>query len=147
MSNLDKLRALSFFEVLMLVVSVLTLPVVSLLLKLRGFRKTERIMALLSRLGMRSEASPVRVDQAARMVSIAAVQGPYKARCLEQALTVWWMLGLMGIRSTIRLGIYKSGEAVEAHAWVLHEGKIVIGQMNEQKAFTPILDVNIERQQ
>ena len=46
MSNLDKLRALSFFEVLMLVVSVLTLPVVSLLLKLRGFRKTERIMAL-----------------------------------------------------------------------------------------------------
>jgi hypothetical protein len=146
-SNLDKLRALSFFEVLMLVVSVLTLPVVSLLLKLRGFRKTERIMALLSRLGMRSEASPVRVDQAARMVSIAAVQGPYKARCLEQALTVWWMLGLMGIRSTIRLGIYKSGEAVEAHAWVLHEGKIVIGQMNEQKAFTPLLDVNIERQQ
>jgi len=146
-SNLDKLRALSFFEVLMLVVSVLTLPVVSLLLKLRGFRKTERIMALLSRLGMRSEASPVRVDQAARMVSIAAVQGPYKARCLEQALTVWWMLGLMGIKSTIRLGIYKSGEAVEAHAWVLHEGKIVIGQMNEQKAFTPILDVNIERQQ
>ena len=147
MSNLDKLRALSFFEVLTLVVSVLTLPVVSLLLKLRGFRKTERIMALLSRLGMRSEASPVRVDQAARMVSIAAVQGPYKARCLEQALTVWWMLGLMGIRSTIRLGIYKSGEAVEAHAWVLHEGKIVIGQMNEQKAFTPLLDVNIERQQ
>ena len=147
MSNLDKLRALSFFEVLMLVVSVLTLPVVSLLLKLRGFRKTERIMALLSRLGMRSEASPVRVGQAARMVSIAAVQGPYKARCLEQALTVWWMLGLMGIRSTIRLGIYKSGEAVEAHAWVLHEGKIVIGQMNEQKAFTPLLDVNIERQQ
>ena len=147
MSNLDKLRALSFFEVLMLVVSVLTLPVVSLLLKLRGFRKTERIMALFSRLGIQSEASRIRVGQAARMVSIAAVRGPYKARCLEQALTVWWMLGLMGIRSTIRLGIYKSGEAVEAHAWVLHEGKIVIGQMNEQKAFTPLLDVNIERQQ
>ena len=57
------------------------------------------------------------------------------------------MLGLMGIKSMIRLGIYKSGESVEAHAWVLHEGKIGIGQMNEQKAFTPILDVNIERQQ
>jgi hypothetical protein len=96
-------------------------------------------MALFSRLGIQSEASRIRVGQAARMVSIAAVRGPYKARCLEQALTVWWMLGLMGIRSTIRLGIYKSGEAVEAHAWVLHEGKIVIGQMNEQKAFTPLL--------
>jgi hypothetical protein len=57
------------------------------------------------------------------------------------------MLGVMGISSTIRLGIYKSGESVEAHAWVLHEGKIVIGQMNERKEFTPLLDVNIERQQ
>ena len=147
MSNLDKLRALSFSEFLMLVVSVLTLPVVSVLLKLRGFRKTERFMAMFSRLGIQPEASPVRVDQAARMVSIAAVRGPYKARCLEQAITVWWMLGVMGISSTIRLGIYKSGESVEAHAWVLHEGKIVIGQMNEQKEFTPLLDVNIERQQ
>jgi hypothetical protein len=146
-SNLDKLRALSFSEFLMLVVSVLTLPVVSVLLKLRGFRKTERFMALFSRLGIQPEASQVRVDQAARMVSIAAVRGPYKARCLEQAITVWWMLGVMGISSTIRLGIYKSGESVEAHAWVLHEGKIVIGQMNEQKEFTPLLDVNIERQQ
>ncbi|MBT3626225.1 MAG: lasso peptide biosynthesis B2 protein [Gammaproteobacteria bacterium] len=147
MSNLDKLQALSFSEFLMLVVSVLTLPVVSVLLKLRGFRKTERIMALCSRLGIQSKSSTARVGQAARMVSIAAVRGPYKARCLEQAITVWWMLGFMGIRSTIRLGIYKSGESVEAHAWVLHEGKIVIGQMNEQKAFTPLLDVNIERQQ
>ena len=146
MSNLDKLRALSFSEFLMLVVSVLTLPVVSVLLKLRGFRKTERFMALFSRLGIQPEASPVRVDQAARMVSIAAVRGPYKARCLEQAITVWWMLGVMGISSTIRLGIYKSGQSVEAHAWVLHEGKIVIGQMNEQKEFTPLLDLNIERQ-
>ena len=146
MSNLDKLRALSFSEFLMLVVSVLTLPIVSVLLKLRGFRKTERFMALFSRLGIQPEASPVRVEQAARMVSIAAVRGPYKARCLEQAITVWWMLGVMGISSTIRLGIYKSGQSVEAHAWVLHEGKIVIGQMNEQKEFTPLLDVNIERQ-
>ena len=36
MSNLDKLRALTFLEGLMLVVSVLTLRVVSLLLKLQG---------------------------------------------------------------------------------------------------------------
>ena len=103
-------------------------------------------MALFSRLDIQSEASPAWVDQAARMVSVAAVRGPYKARCLEQAITVWWMLGVMGISSTIRLGVYDSGESIEAHAWVLHEGKIVIGQMNEQKEFTPVLDVNIERQ-
>ena len=131
----------------MLVVSVVTLPVVSALLKLRGFRRTERFMALFSRSNLRPDASEVRVAQAARMVSIAAVRGLYRAQCLEQAITLWWMLGVMGINSTIRLGIYKSGESVEAHAWVLHEEKIVIGQMNDQKEFTPLLDVNIERQQ
>jgi hypothetical protein len=146
-SNFDKLRALSFAEFLMLVVSVLTLPVVSVLLKFRGFRRTERFMALFSRSDTQQEASEVRVARAARMVSIAAVRGPYKAQCLEQAITLWWMLGVMGTSSTIRLGIYKSGESVEAHAWVLHEEKIVLGQMNDQKEFTPLLDVNIERQQ
>ena len=142
MSNFDKLRELSIAEFLMLVVSVLTLPVVTALLKLRGFRRTERFMALFSRSNVQPESS-----QAARMVSIAAVRGPFKAQCLEQAITLWWMLGVMGISSTIRLGIYKSGESVEAHAWVLHEEKIVIGQMDDQKEFTPLLDVNIERQQ
>ena len=81
------------------------------------------------------------------MVSIAAVLVPYQARCLEQAMTVWWMLGVMGISSTIRLGVSKSGGAIEAHAWVLYKGEIVIGQMNDQKEFTPLLDINIERQQ
>ncbi len=147
MSNFDKLRELSIAEFLMLVVSVLTLPVVTALLKLRGFRRTERFMALFSRSNVQPESSEARVAQAARMVSIAAVRGPFKAQCLEQAITLWWMLGVMGISSTIRLGIYKSGESVEAHAWVLHEEKIVIGQMDDQKEFTPLLDVNIERQQ
>lgn len=141
------MRALSLSEFLMLMVSMLTLPIVSALLKLRGFRRTERFMARFSRSSFQSNVSEVRVAQAARMVSIAAVRGLYKAQCLEQAITLWWMLGVMGINSTIRLGIYKSGESVEAHAWVLHEEKIVIGQMNDEKEFTPLLDVNIERQQ
>ena len=131
----------------MLVVSILTLPVVSILLKFRGFRRTERFMAMFSRPEVHSEKSEAKVAQAARMVNVAAARGPFNAQCLEKAITLWWMLGVMGISSTIRLGIYKSGETVEAHAWVLHDEKIVIGQMDDEKKFTPILDVNIERQQ
>ncbi len=131
----------------MLVVSILTLPVVSILLKLRGFRRTERFMAMFSRPEVCSEKSKAKVAQAARMVNVAAARGPFNTQCLEKAITLWWMLGVMGISSTIRLGIYKSGATVEARAWVLHDEKIVIGQMDDEKEFTPILDVNIERQQ
>lgn len=104
-------------------------------------------MAMFSRPEVHSETSEAKVAQAARMVNVAAARGPFNAQCLEKAITLWWMLGVMGISSTIRLGIYKSGETVEAHAWVLHDEKIVIGQMDDEKEFTPILDVNIERQQ
>ena len=123
------------------------LPIVAVLLKLQGFRATERLMARFSRTGDHGNESQARVAQAARMVCVAAVRGPFKARCLEQAITLWWMLGAMGINSTIRMGIYKSGDLVEAHAWVLYKDEIVIGQMDALKAYTPLLDVNIERQQ
>jgi hypothetical protein len=146
LSNLEKLIELSFAELGMLGLSVLMLPVVSVLLKLRGFQRTERLMAWFSRSGTGQAASHARVSQAARMVSIAAFRGPLKSQCLEQAITLWWMLGVMGISSTIRFGIYKSGNSVEAHAWLLHDDNIVIGQMDTLKEYTPLLDVNIERQ-
>jgi len=79
------------------------------------------------------------------MVSVAAVRGPFNAQCLEQAISLWWMLGLMGITSTIRLGIYKLEDHVEAHAWVLYHDEIVIGQRQELDGYTPLLDVNIDR--
>lgn len=104
-------------------------------------------MAMFSRREVYPEKSKAKVAQAARMVNVVAARGLFNTQCLEKAITLWWMLGVMGISSTIRLGIYKSGATVEARAWVLHDGKIVIGQMDDEKEFTPILDVNIERQQ
>ena len=51
----------------------------------------------------------------------------------------------MGIVSTVRLGLYKNGESVEAHAWVLYDNVTVIGETAELDNYTPLLDVNMER--
>ena len=145
MTDIQKLRQLGLTEMLALASSVVFLPVVAMLLKRRGFRKTEKMLSSLSRAEKTPPAPIDRVRRIARMTSVASVRGPYKARCVELAITLLWILGLIGIASTIRLGIYKKGDAVEAHAWVLYQDEVVIGETADLGEFTPLLDVNVDR--
>jgi hypothetical protein len=143
--DVQKPGRLSVFEWFILASSILLLPLVAMLLKRRGFRATEKFLASMSKSPADNGERVVRVRQVARMVSIAAHRGFFSAQCLEQAITLWWLLGLMGIDSRIRFGIYKSGEAVEAHAWVLYQDEIVIGEVQKLDDFTPLLDVTFNR--
>jgi len=144
-ADLKKLFGLSPTESVVLLSALLLLPVVGLLLKQRGFSRTEKLFARLRRSERSPSASLEGVQTIARMVSIAALRGPYRAQCLVQAITLWWMLGLIGIVSTVRLGLYKNGESVEAHAWVLYDNVTVIGETAALDNYTPLLDVNMER--
>ncbi|MFT7221796.1 MAG: hypothetical protein ACI8Z1_003419, partial [Candidatus Azotimanducaceae bacterium] len=112
-SRLDS-NPLGPIDVLLLTWALVTLPLVGLLLKRKGFTRTEKFLSRFGRRSRRVESQPVRVKRVARMVSVAAVRGPFNAQCLEQAISLWWMLGLMGITSTMRLGIYKLEDHVEA---------------------------------
>ncbi len=141
----SKIASLSAREWFLYFCALFTLPLVKFLLKQRGFGKTEKFLSGYGR-KRRETGNEDRVRSAARMVSIAAQNGFYKAQCLEQAITLWWMLHLMGIESTIRLGIYKNDTGVEAHAWVIHEDKVVLGETAELDSYEPILDVNVNRQ-
>jgi hypothetical protein len=62
------------------------------------------------------------VGRAARLVP--------RATCLPQALATLWLLAGSGQRGDLRIGVRK-GEAGElmAHAWVEHEGRIVVGDI------------------
>ena len=136
---------LSVSEYFLLICAILTLPLVKLLLKQRGFGKTEKFFARLGRKTLSADAPADKVLAAARMVSVAAAHGFYEAQCLEQAITLRWMLHMMGIESTIRLGIYRSDESLGAHAWVLYKDEVVIGKTQRIGDFQPILDVNVNR--
>ena len=79
----------------------------------------------------------------ADMVSVVAQRGPYRAKVLDQAITLWSMLGLMGIDSTVRFGIYNISGATEARAWVLYKDEIVIGESPGDSE--SLVDVNLNR--
>jgi hypothetical protein len=56
------------------------------------------------------------------MVRVAASRGPYRGNCLQQSLTLWWLLRRQNIESQIRFGARKDGGEFKAHAWVEVDG-------------------------
>ena len=57
-------------------------------------------------------------------VRLAARNVPCRARCLEQSLTLWYLLRRHGVPSALRIGVRKAGgQTLEAHAWVELEGR------------------------
>ncbi|HEY9515174.1 MAG TPA: lasso peptide biosynthesis B2 protein [Gemmatimonadaceae bacterium] len=68
-------------------------------------------------------------ESVARRVALIAAFYPGRARCLEQSLTLYWLLRRMGMDAVIRLGVQPVSFA--AHAWVeyqripVHEGELV----------------------
>ena len=62
-----------------------------------------------------------------------------RATCLTQALVAQRLLADDGIASEIRLGVARDTTgAFEAHAWLLHEGRIVLGEVDGMGRFVPL---------
>ena len=145
MNNLHKLWALTAVEFGFLLLAIFVLPIVAILLKMLDFGDATKLLARLRRKSKSGTRSSETVAKAAHMVTVAAGHGLYRALCLEQAISLWWILGLVGIDSTIRFGVVKSGDTVEAHAWVLYQGELVIGQTQRLHEYTPMFDVGVNR--
>jgi hypothetical protein len=106
----------------------LLLPVISLSLRIRGFRATQA--ALQSFPTPPKNENPIvesldtddeRIRMTVRMVNAAARYG-LVSTCLEKSLTLWWLLRREGIVSSVRIGARKAAGKFEAHAWVERDG-------------------------
>jgi hypothetical protein len=66
---------------------------------------------------------------------MAAAFFPGRALCLEQSLTLWYLLRQSRVQATLRLGVqpYPFG----AHAWVEHAGEAVNENREILKAYVP----------
>lgn len=65
------------------------------------------------------------------------------ATCLTQAIATRYLLSRIGEPCIIRVGMAQGGsQALEAHAWVIHQGKVLIGGDSEDIGrFTPLVDL------
>jgi Transglutaminase-like superfamily len=62
------------------------------------------------------------------------------ASCLTQALALHWLLARAGHTVDLRIGVAKDGSSgLASHAWLEHEGEILIGDNGELDRYSPIL--------
>lgn len=106
------------------------LPMVSLMLTIRGYSGTLRaIEGSSSRAGTRSATKDDMraAERLARLAALAGTHGPLSASCLRQALLVYWQLRRKGLAPELRLGGRRQQGRFDAHAWVELDGN-ALGQ-------------------
>ena len=107
--------------------AMLLLSLVRWSLRLRGYGKTfnalqKRVRSKATGLETRSEAREV-VQLTCRMLRAAVRYSLAQFTCLEESLTLWYLLREQGIPACLRIGVRKENEEFEAHAWVEHGGE------------------------
>jgi hypothetical protein len=103
--------------------AVVLLPLVRLSLRLRGYGRT--YASLQKRLGPASEipaSAQADLQKNCRMVRAAVHYLPATFTCLEESLTLWFLLCQRGFQARLRIGVRNDSGEFEAHAWVEHEG-------------------------
>ena len=107
--------------------AVILLPLVRWSLRLRGYGKT--FTSLQERVQFQAkgtESGPAlrgEVQSTCRMVRAASRYSLSRYTCLEESLTLWYLLRKQGIPACLRIGVRKEKEKFEAHAWVEHGGE------------------------
>jgi hypothetical protein len=115
--------------------TVTLLPLISLSLRARGFNKTKEALQKklppnLSRKTVKNIAQEM-AQKTCRMVRAGAHYGLGQPTCLVESLALWHLLQSQGIPAQLRIGVRKSSEKFEAHAWVEYEG-VALNQADKQ---------------
>jgi hypothetical protein len=102
--------------------AVVTLIGIKLLMLTLGFARTLHLLEW--RIGVRFpsvEPHATALDAAAHSVVAAAVMLPGRNECLEQSLSLWYLLRRRGVAADLTFGMrqYPFG----AHAWVSYRGE------------------------
>ena len=136
MTKVRRFLALTSFERVLLVQALILLPLVRTSLAVLGYRRTRSWLDPLSRGGRLPDTRPATdvvptfrsvlhgehvhgfLSIAERMVNAAGRAGLVHATCLPRALVTCTLLRRNGVKATLKLGVRRQSDRLEAHAWV-----------------------------
>ena len=109
--------------------SFFLLPLVSYSLRFFGYKKVYRnIRNNILNAKRSSDINDNIYDQIELVIDVfnRVVWGIYpKLTCLPKSLTLWWILNRNGLEADFFIGVKKKPRAIQGHAWVEFEGKIL----------------------
>jgi hypothetical protein len=84
------------------------------------------------------------VMRRARLVNIAARHPFVWAMCLQRSLALREWLSHSGVPTTLRIGVRREGQGIQAHAWVEFKGRVLNDTERVNEIFTPFAVDNAE---
>ncbi len=145
MRRLRKFVLLPRAERLLLVKTVFLLSAIRLGLWVLRFRNVRRILARLPQgREARDNGHEIPPGRIAWAVEVVGRHMPGTRNCLVQALATDVLLSRGGHPSRLRIGVARGRRGqLEAHAWVEHDGGILIGETGAE-LFTPLAGLKEE---
>ena len=77
------------------------------------------------------------VTQLAWLVTVAGRYSPLGTSCLKEALVLSWLMSRRGAVTTLRIGVARRHGDLDAHAWLEHNGRIILGEADAD-AYAPL---------
>jgi Transglutaminase-like superfamily len=136
----QQLSALSLRDWRLLFKATILLPIVALLLKYKGYTWTKNALGARQAI---TELPTAVVDPLAealhitRLVAVAAKYGPYRTNCLKKALVAQWFLQRQGICVDLKIGVNKTPDMFNAHAWLEYQGHVLGEPPDNKSQFSP----------
>ena len=137
MSSFKKFLVLPIFDKFVLFFSILMFCILTILFPIISYKK---IFNLLKKISYSKDlkngnSSVETAKNISRFVKSASIRFPLKITCLKESLTIWFLLRLLKINSDIQLGVSKTEDEFNAHAWVECQNEIINDTYSHIKNF------------
>ncbi|MBW4566620.1 MAG: lasso peptide biosynthesis B2 protein [Tolypothrix carrinoi HA7290-LM1] len=122
----------------LLIMTLILLATIRLGLWLMPFGTLLKLIAKISRQSDRLQVTQVSVRKISWAVKAVSRYMP-GVKCLARALTTQVLMNRNGHSCELRIGVAKGEKGIlEAHAWIEHEGLIVMGYLTDLSRFMPL---------
>jgi hypothetical protein len=139
--RLDKFFALESFERKLLVKTFLLLNLIRFSFLWVNLLTLRKLLAKLINLGLININAPdLSIQKIVWAVDVSTHFSPGGAKCLARALTAQVMMQQHGFDAQLQIGVINDpAKKFQAHAWLEHQGAVVIGQLPELSTYTTLL--------
>lgn len=140
MKRLCKFLNLTHSDRHLLLSVICLLNTIRLGMRLLSFQRLRQLLARFSQTKFLSQTlEQLSIDKIVWAVNVASFYTPGHVKCLARALTTQLLLIRCGYSPELRIGVAKGDKGqFEAHAWVEHQGVVVIGNLSDLGRFTPL---------
>lgn len=138
--NLVQLGVMGCLEVCAYMV---VLPIIVVLLRCVGFRRTTKFLSDMAP-QIPVSRPPVTNNELAwitvrsERIRISGAYGPVKAVCLPKSIFLWFFLCWAGVPSEVRIGVDKVGSVFYPHAWLEIDGVVINDKLESVSEFVVI---------